>query len=161
MIISVFDRVENIVGKRKIACTSNFSFSHYVFKRLLSQRCQKVSLCGNGLRQNANAIQVVVVQVHSKSRILIPLPLIIHLTLYHTIPTFNDPETEGFSKHFGERRKCWYPAFSPFPTTFSILLKPNLNFSFIFILWSANVFSLNQCKILSFGRVNATYRMIQ
>ena len=36
MIISVFDRVENIVGKGEIACTSNFSFSHSVFKRLLS-----------------------------------------------------------------------------------------------------------------------------
>ena len=31
MIISVFDRVENIVGKGEIACTSNFSFSHGVF----------------------------------------------------------------------------------------------------------------------------------
>ena len=49
MIISVFDREENIVGKGEIACTSNFSFSHNVFKRLLSQRRQKVSLCGNGL----------------------------------------------------------------------------------------------------------------
>ena len=49
MIISVFDRVENIVQKGKIACTSNFSFSHNVFKRLLSQTCHKVSLCGNGL----------------------------------------------------------------------------------------------------------------
>ena len=34
MIISVFDRVENMVGKREFACTSNFSFSHDVFKRL-------------------------------------------------------------------------------------------------------------------------------
>ena len=48
IIISVFDRVENIVGKGEIACTSNFSFSHNVFKRLLSERRQKVS-CGNGL----------------------------------------------------------------------------------------------------------------
>ena len=48
MIISVFDRVENIVGKGQIACTSNFSFSHNVFKRLLSWKRQKVSLCGNG-----------------------------------------------------------------------------------------------------------------
>ena len=47
--ISVFDRVENIVGKGEIACTSNFSFSHNVFKRLLSQARQKLSLCGNGL----------------------------------------------------------------------------------------------------------------
>ena len=48
VIISVFDRVENIVGKGEIACTSNF-FSHNVFKRLLSKTRQKVSLCGNGL----------------------------------------------------------------------------------------------------------------
>ena len=41
------------------------------------------------------------------------------LTLYHTIPTFNDPKEEGFGKHCGERRKCWYPAFSSFPTVFS------------------------------------------
>ena len=44
IIISVFDREENIVGKGEIACTSNFSFSHNVFKRLLSKRHQKVSL---------------------------------------------------------------------------------------------------------------------
>ena len=49
MIISVFDRVENIVGKEEIAHTSNLPFSHNVFKRLLSQTCEKVSLCGNGL----------------------------------------------------------------------------------------------------------------
>ena len=29
------------------------------------------------------------------------------LTLYHTIPTFNDPEKEGFRKHCGKKRKCW------------------------------------------------------
>ena len=40
MIISVFDRVENIVGKGEIACTSNFSFSHNVFKR-----CHCVGIC--------------------------------------------------------------------------------------------------------------------
>ena len=50
MMISVFDRVENIVGKGEIACTSNFSFSHNVFKRLLSKMRQKVSFCGNRLR---------------------------------------------------------------------------------------------------------------
>ena len=36
MLISVFDRVENIVGKGEISCTSSFSLSHNVFKRLLS-----------------------------------------------------------------------------------------------------------------------------
>ena len=47
MIISVCDRVENIVGTREIANTSNFSFSHNVFKRLSSQTHKKVSLRGN------------------------------------------------------------------------------------------------------------------
>ena len=36
--------------KEKLLVTSNFSFSHSVFKRLVSQGHQKVSLCGNGLR---------------------------------------------------------------------------------------------------------------
>ena len=43
MIISVFDKVENIVGKGEIACTMFFP---QCFKRLLSQTHQKVSLCG-------------------------------------------------------------------------------------------------------------------
>ena len=42
------------------------------------------------------------------------------LTIYHTIPTFNDPEEEGFEKHCGKRRKCWLPAFSPSPAVFSM-----------------------------------------
>ena len=37
--------------------TSNFSFSHIVFKRLVSQGRQKLSLCGNGL--NGKALFVV------------------------------------------------------------------------------------------------------
>ena len=35
--------------KEKLLVTSNFSFSHCVFKRFVSQGRQKVSLCGNGL----------------------------------------------------------------------------------------------------------------
>ena len=34
----------------KLLVTSNFSFSHNVFKRLVSQGRQKASLCGNGLK---------------------------------------------------------------------------------------------------------------
>ena len=34
--------------------TSNFSFSHSVFKRLVSQGRQKASLCGNGLNKEGN-----------------------------------------------------------------------------------------------------------
>ena len=38
--------------KEKLLITSNFS-SHCVFKRLVSQGRQKVSLCGNGLSVNS------------------------------------------------------------------------------------------------------------
>ena len=58
MIISGFDRAENIVGKGEIACTSNFSFSHKVFRRLLSHARQMVSLCGNGLIYGSGTIHV-------------------------------------------------------------------------------------------------------
>ena len=40
--------------KEKLLVTSNFSFSHSVFKRLVSQGRQKVSLCGNGLKASKN-----------------------------------------------------------------------------------------------------------
>ena len=48
MIISVCDRAENIVAKGEIACTSNFFFSHNVFKRLLSQTHQRCHCVGMG-----------------------------------------------------------------------------------------------------------------
>ena len=68
------------------------------------------------------------------------------LTLYRTIPTFNDPKIEAFWKNWGKRRKCWSPAFSPFPTVFSSLTKTNSNFSAKFNLLSANAFNLDQSK---------------
>ena len=59
MRISVFVRVENIAGEGETACTSNFSFFHDVFKRLLSQTHQKVPSCGNGLI-NLSACQMAI-----------------------------------------------------------------------------------------------------
>ena len=49
--IFVFDRVENIVRKGEITCTSNSSFSHNVFKRLPPKSRQKVLLCWKGFRK--------------------------------------------------------------------------------------------------------------
>ena len=43
------NREKTLWEKEKLLVTSNFSFSHSVFKRLVSQGRQKVSLCGNGL----------------------------------------------------------------------------------------------------------------
>ena len=42
--------VENTVGKGEIARYEQFFFTHSVFKRPVSHGRQKVSLCGNGLR---------------------------------------------------------------------------------------------------------------
>ena len=101
IVISVFEIVENIVGKGEIACTSNFSFSHNVFKRLLSQMRQKVSLCGNGLILISSSLRPSPTQKMG----------------------LNPPPKKGFGKHCGKRRKCWCLAVSPFPTVFSTLSK--------------------------------------
>ena len=74
------------------------------------------------------------------------------LTLYHTIPSFNDPKEEAFGKHCGKRRKCWQPAFSSFPSVFSNLLQREIVILAILHLSSANAFSLVMSKKLSFGK---------
>ena len=48
----LFKHIENTVGKGEIARDEQFLLFHSVFKRLVSQRRQKVSLCGNGLIPN-------------------------------------------------------------------------------------------------------------
>ena len=46
------------------------------------------------------------------------------LSLYYTIPNFNDPKEGVFKKkNCGKRSKCWLPALSPFPTVCSTLSK--------------------------------------
>ena len=80
-------------AKEKLLVTSNFFFSYNVFKTWMLLMRQNEYLWSKGL------------------------------TLYHTILTFNDPKEEGFGKHCEKRRKCWQPAFSPFPTVFSTLSK--------------------------------------
>ena len=52
--------------KEKLLITSNFSFSDSVFKRLVSQGRQKVSLCGNGLWKTKEKITM----YHSTSNTL-------------------------------------------------------------------------------------------
>ena len=71
---------------------------------------------------------------------------------YNTIRTCDDLKKEGFEKHCGKRRKCWQPAFSPFPTLFSTLSKKEYVILATFNLSSANAFKLVTSKILSFGK---------
>ena len=69
-------RVENTVAKGEMLVTSNFSFFHSVFKRLVSQERQKVLLCGNGL------------------------------THYHTMPHFDALKIREPWKKCEKRRNC-------------------------------------------------------
>ena len=47
---SSLNRSKTLWVKEKLLVTSNFSFSHSVFQRLVSQGRPKVLLCGNGLK---------------------------------------------------------------------------------------------------------------
>ena len=46
----LFKWVENTGKRRNCSLRAISPFAHNVFKRLVSQGCQKVSLCGNGLK---------------------------------------------------------------------------------------------------------------
>ena len=70
------------------------------------------------------------------------------LTLYHTIPTFNDPEKEGLENIKGKRENAGYQHFSPFPTITFTLAQTKFNFSVTFILSSPNAFNLDKFKKL-------------
>ena len=65
MMISVFNRAESIVSEGEIVCTSNFSFSHNLFKRLLSQTFHKVSWCGNGLESFFHSVHIFELSLNS------------------------------------------------------------------------------------------------
>ena len=65
-----------------------------------------------------------------------------------TISRFKYHVKESFRKYCEKRRKCWEPAFSPFPTMFSILYKRNSITGTMFKQLAAHCFSL---ETLSFG----------
>ena len=72
---------------------------------------------------------------------------VLGLIIYYRIPTFNDPEIEAFWKQCSEIRKCWWTAFSPFPTFFSPYQRKNPLFE-SHCKWSfAHAFSLDKAKI--------------
>ena len=98
--------------KEKLLVTSNFSFSHSVFKRLVSQGRQKVSLCGNGLTvtsEHSTLHQTTIfrrVQIESICR-------------WQNECNLKREILRGIVRKHGKRRKYWLPAFSPFPQCFS------------------------------------------
>ena len=50
-------------------------------------------------------------------------------------------------------RKCWQPAFCPFPTLFSTLSGTEITILTTFDLPPADAFSLIETKVLLFGKV--------
>ena len=52
------------------------------------------------------------------------------LTLYHTIPPFNDLEEKAFWKCYGKRRKCCQPVFSSFPIICFLFYPSQYKFQF-------------------------------
>ena len=77
-----------------------------------------------------------------------PMPV---KTLYHTIPTFNDPKEEGFGRHFRKEENAGNEQFVLFLSVFPILSKREIITIATFNFSSANAYNLNQSKKLSFG----------
>ena len=59
---------------------------------------------------------------------------------------------QTFENICGKTRKCWKPAFSPFPTMFSAYSNANTIISAVFDLSSAIAFNLELCNILTSGK---------
>ena len=128
---------------------------HFLSKKKNLGESQKLQLYGSFLFEREIKtictlwlnIQLIVI-----SRKLLKLyHTFLSLTLYHTIPTINDPLKEAFWKQCGKRRKCWWPAFSPFPTMFSTLLKTKFNIRLHYLV-AANDFNLDQTQVIAFGK---------
>ena len=154
------NRRKTLWEKEKFLITSNFFFSHSIFKRLVSLGRQKMSLCGNGLMtvRNKPLENIVGKGENASNQHFLLFPQYFQKACFPWASKgvivwewVNDPMEQAFWKHCGKRRKCW-PAFSPFPTMFSTLPKENFNFLFTFKLLSANALNLERCKILSFGK---------
>ena len=112
--------------KGKLLVSSNFSFSHSVFKRLVLQTHKKQGLFEKGLKAFADEkinltgrteIHFGMNRKHCGKRRKCWLPA---FSLFPTM--FSKLRLLSLDrKHCGKRRKCWLLAFSPFPTMFSKL----------------------------------------
>ena len=108
----VFQTARKHCGKRKkLLIPSNFFLSHSVFKRLVSQGCQKVSLCGNGLEDPRSKASELVAEKKEMlvSRVLSyshPLFKSSSLTHYHTMSHFDALKMSSCGKHCEKKRNC-------------------------------------------------------
>ena len=99
MLVSYPNGKKTLMEKEKLLIMSNFCFSHSVFKRLVSQGRQKVSLCGNGLKLLPFTKQF----LHYMDSGL----FVESLTHYHTIPHFVTLMIYSYGKQCEKRRNCF------------------------------------------------------
>ena len=122
---------ENTVGKEKLLVTSNFSFSQSVFYTFgeLSAFFYQILNCRLQTLSVWKSLKFVIwerVKRSGDDKIFIK-PQYFRLVQIERISRRPkkkfDPKIEIYSvkgrKHCGKCRKCWLPAFSPFPTVFS------------------------------------------
>ena len=93
---------------------SNFSCSHSVFKRLVSQGRQKVSLCGNGLTH----YQTTKFRLFQTERVCRRQFQIGRKWQFQIGQKWQKVIQTG-RKHCGKMRNCSLRAIPPFPTVFS------------------------------------------
>ena len=74
------------------------------------------------------------------------------LTLYHTIPTFNDPKKDSFGKHWEKEKMLVTNIFSFSRSLFYSIKERNHLILIIFSLSSAKAFNLNKSNLLTFGK---------
>ena len=109
--------------KEKLLVTSNFSFSHSVFKRLVSQGHKKVSLCGNGLNLITYKLNYII-PFHFNP---FPLPSFgssnsaANKDMMSKILTNRDIIFWLSRKHCGKRRNCSLVQFLLYPLFFQKL----------------------------------------
>ena len=76
------------------------------------------------------------------------------LSLYLTIATVKDNEKEDFGKQYWKSRKCWIPAFSPFPAMLSILAQTT-QYTLHIVFGQQMHSSLTNLDFYTMERVNA------
>ena len=115
--------VENTVGKKeKLLVTSNFSFSHSVFKRLVLQTRKNKGLFGKGL-----TLYRIIATFNTTGELVKPCPKqqILNSSKLRQSADDNfefDEKSRKFSKRVentGKRRNCSLRAISPFSAVFS------------------------------------------
>ena len=72
--------------------------------------------------------------------------------ILYPVSFFNNQSKDTFWKHCVKRGKGWKPAFSAFPTVFSILSKKTCTMLATLELLSLNAYNLGRSKILSFSK---------